>query len=357
MIYKKYLLQVIKFLLFLGFGLGILYIVYRSQNTSFQADCAGRGIPADSCSLADKVLTDFGRVNYGYILLVLAAFMVSNVSRAIRMNMLLRPLGARPRLINTFLTTILGYLSNLALPRMGELVRAASLSRYEKIPVEKIMGAVVVDRVMDVLSILTITVIALLVERGPIGAFFSKHIPLEALLGGIGNLLFVLLVVSLVVLALVYLLRGPLMRSRFYQRIRAIAQGFWEGINAVRSLEKPWLFLLHTVNIWGMFFMMTLLCFWAFAPTAALSARSGLTVFVFGSWGVVVPSPAGMGTFHFMAQQALSIYGVSGDDGFSWANISFFSVNIGANVLVGFASLILLPIINRNYHPKALADA
>jgi glycosyltransferase 2 family protein len=357
MIYRQYLISFIKFLLFLGLGLGILYVVYRSQNTAYQADCASRGIPASSCSLAEKVLNDFGSVNYGYILLVLVAFMISNVSRALRLNMLLRPLGARPRLINTFLTTILGYLSNLALPRMGELVRAASLSRYEKIPVEKIMGAVVVDRVMDVLSILTVTVIALLVERGPISAFFSKHIQVEALLGGIGNLLLVLGVVAAVLIAVVYTFRGPLMGSRFFQRVRSIARGFWEGINAVRSLERPWLFLLHTANIWVMFFMMTMLCFWAFEPTAALSARSGLTVFVFGSWGVVVPSPAGMGTFHFMAQQALSIYGVSGEDGFSWANISFFSVNIGSNVLVGLASLILLPIINRNYHPQPSGNA
>jgi glycosyltransferase 2 family protein len=210
---------------------------------------------------------------------------------------------------------------------------------------------------MDVLSILTVTVIALLVERGPISAFFSKHIQVEALLGGIGNLLLVLGVVAAVLIAVVYTFRGPLMGSRFFQRVRSIARGFWEGINAVRSLERPWLFLLHTANIWVMFFMMTMLCFWAFEPTAALSARSGLTVFVFGSWGVVVPSPAGMGTFHFMAQQALSIYGVSGEDGFSWANISFFSVNIGSNVLVGLASLILLPIINRNYHPQPSGNA
>ncbi len=352
--YRNYLIQFLKFLLFLSFGLGILYVVYRSQNIAFQAECASKGIATADCSLARKVIQDFKGVNYLWILLVLVAFSLSNLSRALRLNMLLHPLGARPRPINTFLTTILGYFSNLAIPRMGEVVRAASLAQYEKIPVEKIMGAVVVDRVMDVLCILGITLLALVLEGGPIWAFFDQQVRLGERLGGLGNLALWGFGLAAAVLLLGYALRRPLMRSRFFQRIRQMALGFWQGINAVRSLARPGLFLLLTGNIWLMYFMMTMLCFWAFEPTVDLSWRAALTVFVFGSWGVVVPSPAGMGTFHFMAQQALGIYGISGDDGFSWANISFFSVNIGSNVLIGIASLILLPIINRNYHPKPM---
>lgn len=350
--YRTYIIQFFKFLLFLSIGLGILYWVYRGQNIAFQAECGAKGIAPEDCSLARKVIADFGRVHYAWIALVLAAFIVSNISRAARLNMLLHPLGSRPRLINTFLTTILGYFANLAIPRMGEVVRAASLSQYEKIPVEKIMGAVVVDRIMDVLCILSITAIALVVEAGPIWGFFSKNVPVADLLGGLGNLaLWGFGTLAVVVLA-VYLLRRQLKSSRIYQRIRRIAIGFWQGINTVRSLKHPALFLAHTANIWVMYFLMTLLCFAAFEPTAHLTWRTALTVFVFGSWGVVVPSPAGMGTFHFMAQQALGIYGVGGDDSFSWANISFFSVNLGANVIIGLLSLLLLPVINRHYEPK-----
>ena len=61
-----------------------------------------------------------------------------------------------------------------------------------------------------------------------------------------------------------------------------------------------------------MYYLMTYLCFFAFEPTAGLSMLAGLVVFVFGGWGIVIPSPGGMGTYHFLAQTALSIYGVSG---------------------------------------------
>lgn len=98
-----------------------------------------------------------------------------------------------------------------------------------------------------------------------------------------------------------------------------------------------------------MYFAMTYLSFFAFGPTAHLAPIAGLIVFVFGGWGIVIPSPGGMGTYHYLAQVALAMYGVNGDDGFSWANISFFSIQLGCNISIGIIALILLPIINRNY--------
>jgi hypothetical protein len=49
------------------------------------------------------------------------------------------------------------------------------------------------------------------------------------------------------------------------------------------------------------------------------------------------------------------MYGISGDDGFSWANISFFTIQLGGNVGIGLASWLLLPVVNRNYQPKTLS--
>ena len=101
-----------------------------------------------------------------------------------------------------------------------------------------------------------------------------------------------------------------------------------------------------------MYFLMTYFCFFAFAPTAHLPPVVALVVFVFGGWGIVIPSPGGMGTYHFLVQTALMMYGVRGDDAFSWANIAFFSIQLGNNVLLGILSLIFLPALNRNYHPR-----
>jgi len=348
---KKAIINFLKFLVFLGIGLGILYLVYRSQNAAYMVECAENNIAAEDCSLIKKVATDFREANYFWIAMVLLAFTISNVSRAIRWNMLIRPMGYRPRFINAFLSTVLGYFANLGLPRMGEVVRGASLSRYERIPLEKVMGTIVVDRVVDVISILLLTGLTILLEYDTMLAFTDQYVSLERF-GSLGRLAIFGLLGMAIVGVLLWAFRKQLMQTSLAQKIINIAKGFWQGIQTIRQLDRPWWFLVHSINIWFMYFMMTYVCFFAFEPTAGLSALAGLVVFVFGGWGVVIPSPGGMGTYHFLAQTALSMYGISGEDGFSWANIAFFSIQLGCNVIGGLLALLLLPVLNKDYEPK-----
>lgn len=349
---KRKIINFLKFLLFLGLGIGILYIVYWNQNAAFQEDCAQRGIAEADCSLWRKVLGDFASVNYFWILLVLLGFILSNISRAIRWRMLIRPLGYKPRLRNAFLSIAIGYFANLGLPRLGEIVRAGTLAQYEKIKAEKVMGTIVVDRVIDVMSILLVTGLALALEFDTIMAFFREEADIGSRINSGGQLLAILAGVGLLGLLLLWAFRRALMRTKLFRKIVDILRGFWEGVNSVRQLDRPWLFIVHSVNIWLMYFLMTYLCFFAFTPTRELSPLAALMVFVFGGWGVVVPSPGGMGTYHFLAKTALEMYGVSGDNAFSWANIAFFSIQLGCNVTLGIIALIVLPVINRDYHPQ-----
>ena len=349
---KSFLINLLKFSLFLGVGLLILYFVYNNQNAAYQAECELNQVAAEDCSLIKKVISDFGSVNYFWIILVLLSFTISNVSRAIRWNMLIRPMGYQPRFINSFFATVIGYFANLGFPRLGEVLRPATMAQYEKIPLEKLVGTVVVDRIIDVISILIVSGLAFLLAFDTIWGFLNEYADFEDKFGGLWNLA-LLGFGALAVLGLVfYLLRKQIMATKIYAKIVDLARGFWQGIQTVRQLDRPWLFLFHSVNIWFMYFMMTYLCFFAFEPTAHLSAVAGLVVFVLGGWGVVIPSPGGMGTYHFLAQTGLMMYGVSGDDGFSWANIAFFSINLGCNVLIGLIALIALPIVNRHYNPK-----
>lgn len=351
MISKKQLFNFLKFLLFLSIGVTILYLVYRSQNAAYQEECALRGIAAEDCSLLNKVWKDFRSVNYFWILMVFATYAMSNVSRAIRWNMLLRTLGYQPRFSNALLTTIVGYFANLGLPRMGEVVRAGMMARYEKMPVEKVMGTVVVDRIVDVLSIFMLTGLALVLDFDKIWAFANEYVDLSGRFGGSGSVLAILAIAGVAVLGLFYAFRKQLMQIAIVQKIATIIRGFGQGIQTIRRVERPWLFVFHSINIWLMYFLMNYFCLLSFAPTADLPMLAALTTFVFGAWGIVIPSPGGMGTYHFLVQLALGFYGVSGDDGFSFANIAFFSIQLGCNVFWGILALLFLPNLNKNYQP------
>jgi uncharacterized protein (TIRG00374 family) len=344
---KKIIINVLKFSFFLSIGLVVLYFVYQHQETAYQAECELRGIPDSECSLIGKVIEDFKGANYLWILLVLAAFTLSNISRAIRWNMLLKPLGYEPRLINSFLAVVLGYFANLGLPRMGEIVRPATISRYENVPLESAIGTIVTDRIIDVISILILTAMALMVEFDTIWAFLMENDAFGNIMSKFQTAAIYLGGLLVVMLLAFWVFRKQIIQTPLFQKVKKIALGFWEGILSVRKVKRFWTFLFHSVNIWFMYFMMTYLCFFAFAPTAHLPAVAALVVFVFGGWGVVIPSPGGMGTYHFMVIAALAIYGINGDDAFSWANIAFFSIQLGVNVFIGMVALILLPIINK----------
>ncbi|MEM6397939.1 MAG: lysylphosphatidylglycerol synthase transmembrane domain-containing protein [Bacteroidota bacterium] len=349
---NKPLLNVLKFLGFLSIGLVILYLVYQRQAAAYLEQCLADGGTEANCSLVDKVVSDFAGANFFWILMTMLAFIVSNISRAIRWNMLLHQLGYKPRLANSFLTISLGYFANLGIPRMGEFVRAGSLARYEKIPVEQVMGTVVVDRIIDVICILIMTALAVGLAFGRLNTLYQENADFGDKLAGLQSILVPLVIAGAIGLVLILVFRKRLLATKLGQRVEGILIGFVDGIKTVGKLSSPGMFLLHTGIIWLMYFLITYFCFFSFAPTADLSPVAGLVTFVAGGWGIVVPSPGGMGSYHFLTGEALQLYGVSAGDAFSWSNIAFFTVTIGVSVLVGLVSLLVLPRINRDYEPE-----
>lgn len=338
--------KILQFLLFLGIGLSIMAWVFSSQNTAYQEQCRLDGTPADQCSLADKLLNDFSTVNLWWILAVLLAFTVSNFFRAWRWQMLLEPMGYRIRFSNSMFTILLGYFANLFLPRMGEVVRAGSLARYEKIPMEKVMGTLVIDRLVDFLCLGGVVGLAFLLEGDTLWAFISQR-KADGSGGGGSSLLLILLGLGALGAVLAYVFRKRLAQVPLFKKIGGLLKGFADGLRSVFKLKNPGLFLFYSVGIWVMFYLQCWLNLKAFPPTEHLGMSAALMVFVFGTLGFVIPSPGGMGTFHALCIAGLALYGISGSDGFSYANIAFFAVQIFYNFAAGFLSMWLLPRINK----------
>lgn len=341
--------KILQFLFFLGIGAVILTLVFNSQNTAFQEQCRLDGVPADQCSLTDKLLHDFSTVHLGWLAAVMLAFTLSNIFRALRWQMLMEPMGYQIRFSNSLLTILLGYFANLGFPRMGEVVRAGSLARYEKAPLEKVMGTLVVDRLVDVVCLGLVVGLAFLFEGQTLLNFINSNRASGTSPEG-SNLSMILLLVILVSLVLGYIFRQKIMALTVVKKGMRVVTGFWEGLKSVLKLKKPGLFVAYSLGIWLMFYLQCYLNLKAFPPTAQLDLSAALMVFVFGTLGFVIPSPGGMGTFHALCIAALALYGINGSDAFSYANIAFFAIQIFYNIIAGVLALVLLPILNK---PKA----
>lgn len=339
--------NVLKFLGFLGIGAVILTLVYRSQSAAYQAQCAIDGIAAEDCSLLGKLAADLGTVNYWWLLAILLIFMLSNVFRAARWVQLIEPLGQRVRFANSFWSVMIGYFANLGLPRAGEVVRAGVLGRYEGIAVEKVMGTVVVDRVLDVLCLLVVVAVAFVLQWDTLAGLVTGARGGAAVAG---TAWYTYATAGLAALlagaALAYWAYRRFSHLAIVKRLGAIVAGFGDGLRSAAGVDRKGLLLLHTAGIWTCYFAMAYLPFFAFPPTAHLGPDAALMLFVFSALGIIIPSPGGMGSYHLMVIQALALYDVSGADALSFANILFFAVNLGCNILFGLIGLAVLPTLN-----------
>jgi glycosyltransferase 2 family protein len=339
----------LQFLLFATIGSVILYLVFRSQNASFQAQCALDGIPSNQCSLSEKLLADFGTVNWLWMLGVVAAFTISNLFRAKRWQMQHTAIGYQTRLNASFWSILLGYFANLGFPRMGEVVRAGALSKADQVPIEKVVGTLVVDRLMDFFCLFLVILLAFLFEFDTLYQFLEKQGVFGARPGATGqsNKALILLTVAGLGLVSFFALRKRLAKTAVGQKLLHMVSGFKEGLLGIFKMKHPILFLVLSFGIWLMFYLQCLFGLWAFPPTAGLGPTAALLVFVIGTFGFIIPSPGGMGTYHALAIAALSLYGINGADSFSYANISFFSIQIIYNLVGGVLALVILPRLGR----------
>ena len=239
---------------------------------------------------------------------------------------------------------MIGYFTNLAIPRIGELIKTGMLSRYENIPFEKVIGTVVLDRILDVIGLLVVIGLALLMSFGTFRDYYIENKPSQTTLILLG-LAAVVGLIGFVVLNKI--LQGNDFSNPLILKVKNLWEGFKDGLTSLGKVKNPPLLVFYTVGIWVMYYLMTYLCFFAFAPTAHLGMVAGLVVFVFGTLGMVFPSPGGVGSYQFLITQALIIYGINGADAFSFSNIIFFAINVFGNIIIGIFFFILLPIINR----------
>ena len=337
--------SIVQTIIFGSIGAIILFFLWQSLASSYAEECALKGISEADCSLFDRLISDFKSANFGWLAVMCIAYLLSCAFRALRWMMLLRPMGYNPRFDNSFYTVMIGYFANLGLPRMGEFIRAGLFSKYEDVPYEKVLGTIVVGRIIDVLCLLSLLLIGFGLHSDTMLQYFEENLNLDitklVILGAIGLL-------GLGVAIYTYRrLSNTNNTSNWFVKVKKIVDGFVEGLSSLKSVQNMPLFILYSVGIWFLYVGMHWIGFLSFGPTAHLSFSESLLCFDFAALGMVFPSPGGMGTYHAMLIESLLILDVSEISAFSIAMITFFTINIFCNILFGLISLVVLPMVNR----------
>lgn len=327
---RKALIQTLKFLAFLAVGVLLLWLAFRNVNFK-------------------NLAADLKEANYSWLLLSLLFGLFAYLSRTRRWMLLINPLGYRPTFAHTFHALMSGYLANLALPRIGEITRCVALGRKEKIPVDQLVGTVVIERTIDFLSLLVIMFIVLFTSGSQIKQFLKESIfiPLQekvfSLFGFTWILWAALLLIGFIALFLLFRYKKDLRKIRFFSKMFDLARGIINGLKSITSLERKWEFIFQTVFIWINYILMTWVVAFSLESTSHLTFFNGVFLLVIGGLAMSAPVQSGLGIFHYAVSRGIALVeGVSLEDGLSFAILTHESQLIFILVIGTISSYIML---------------
>jgi uncharacterized protein (TIRG00374 family) len=304
---KKGIIQTVKFLAFLIVGVLLLWFAFRNVNF-------------------DKLVAGLKEANYWWLLLSVFFGFVAFVSRARRWVLLINPLGYHPKTLNSFYALMTGYLANVALPRVGEITRCVALGKKEKIPVDQLIGTVVIERTIDFISLLTIMIILIFTSGDQVGLFLKESIlvPIQhkalAMFGNTWIFGAILLTICTIALILMVKYKKSLRKIRFFSKMFDLARGIINGLKTITNLKRKWEFIFHTILIWVSYALMTWVVVFSLESTSHLTFGNSIFILVIGGLAMSAPVQSGLGAFHYIIREGLLIvFGIPIEDGLVYA--------------------------------------
>ncbi|MDP4285763.1 MAG: lysylphosphatidylglycerol synthase transmembrane domain-containing protein [Bacteroidota bacterium] len=331
---KKRLLSILKYLIFLGIGIFLMWW-QLSKMTALQRI---------------QFEESLRNAHYIYIIPITALAILSHISRAVRWKILIEPMGYIPSTANTFYATMCGYFANTFVPRAGEILRCTMLGRYEKIPVTKLIGTILVERTFDLFCYFFVIIITILIQIQTVSDFVKSKLEQISNQKHIGSAWWIILILVGVGGLIILFIRWLFNRHsghRHIIKLKGLHVGLKEGFYAIIHLKKRKYFIAHTLFIWVMYLMEVYVGFYALSATSSLGIGAALSVLSLSTLAMII-APGGIGAFPVAVQQVLLIYNID--------NISFgwlmWGVSTGIIIIVGIICFGLIIYYNKNKNEK-----
>lgn len=287
---KKIIFKILKYIASLSFAFGIIFLLFKNQD------------PA-------QLIKEIQKVDGKWVFFSMIFGGWAYVSRGLRWIVLIDALGYKSTKLNSVSAVSIGYFTNMFIPRAGEISRCTALNQVEKIPVDKLFGTILVERVLDFVFLILLILLIFVLKFNDLLSFYSTLKAQQNPDEGSDNSL-TLLAVFLIGGIIFFLLKRFLKDSKFYEKVLVFIEGLKEGFKSIKNMKRKSAFWFHSFSIWIMYFLMTYICFFSMQETSHLSVSDGLFLLVLGGIGMVVPTPGGVGSYHAIVMIGLSVLGV-----------------------------------------------
>lgn len=327
----------LRYLFFLGIGVGLFWLA------------------AGTVEDPDALWADMRKVKWEGIAASVLLGYTAIISRGLRWQLLMRPIEIKVPKSRGVHAVAFGYFANTFVPRSGEIARCAALNQTDGVPVDKLFGTVISERIIDFVMLFTFTVVAVLLNLDAFSQFSNFFVIPESLWAALPESLVATLVVLYVVAKVsglvIWTQRKKLMKWGPVKKVVAFFRGILDGLLSLLKMKRRGAFIGHTFFIWSMYYFMALVIFWSIDDLATLGPEQALFVMVAGGFGMVLPSPGGIGSYHYAVQLAFIALGYSGQLGLATANV-VWATQTGMIVLSGGLGYLALMSagIGRNFN-------
>lgn len=239
------------------------------------------------------------KANYWWVAFAACFGIAAYWFRAIRWNLMLEPMGYKISNANSLWSISFGYLMNLTIPRSGEVARATALYGVEKVSVDKSIGTIILERIVDLVCMFAFLGLTLAFKFNTIISFWN-YIEKE-FLKKIENLVFyfyIFLAFSIILLILFFIFKNQLKNNIVYKKIIGILLGIVEGIKTIFKLKQKGKFILYTIGIWVSYYFAAYLVCFALPETSGFTFDDGFLILVVGTFGMIIPASGGIGAFN-----------------------------------------------------------
>jgi len=326
---KKTISTIIQLIVFLGLGIALMVWRYNAISEKDKTD----------------MFEAFGHIRWLWSAPLLVVGFLAHYFRSLRWKMLMQPLKVYPSTANTVFAVLIGYLANALIPRLGEVAKCTILAKYEKVPADKLVGTIIAERAFDVVCLVALLFLTLLFQFDIIYPFAQK-LGTKIFLDDTGAVKWLHFGVAIVVLLAIIVVFIRLFKKIKSSKIGQIIQGIGDGLKTIGQIKNKGRFLLLTFLIWFMYAGLIIIGFWAMPEMSGITLLASLAILTFGSVGMIA-TPGGIGAYPVIIAEVLILYGISSGIGFAYGWVSWAG-QTAIVVILGLASLILLPIYNRN---------
>lgn len=286
-----------------------------------------------------SLIHELATINWFWALIPIPIMLLSHYIRAVRWRTILRPIIKHNSMLNLFSAVMIGYFFNNILPRGGEVIRPYVYAKREKASFSMVFATIILERLLDVLTLLFLFVLALIFTKDRIINAFPEG-------SNISSVLYVLIAGAILISLCFY---PPIMgwilkktvkplSSKLFHKIGEIFEKFSRGFEVIKSPSEYLRLIIESLLIWTCYAIPMYLMFFCFdfSSTISLGFSDALLLIIISGIGVsIAPTPGGIGVFHYVVMIAMmKLYGLSSEQGFAYATINHL-INFGLQVIVG----------------------